>query len=165
MRVEFLSWNTQYVENFQIGKNFSSFSFDSLSGKRHIENKISQKEFSSVPQIFIEHSDNVSVSHLTSLLPSLHTILFESLPATLSSCKSRILTHKNYLIADGDSKQAFIHVDVRILPGRDEALVDSIAKKILSTLESHFKGMYFGINLQISVGIDLLPLSYCKASV
>lgn len=118
-----------------------------------------------MPQIFIEHSDNVNIEYLKSVLPALHTILVETLPTTLSSCKSRILTHQNYLIADGDPRHAFIHADVRILPGRDRDLVKSIAKTILASLAEHFGGGIKGINLHISVGIDLLPESYCKETV
>lgn len=118
-----------------------------------------------MPQIFIEHSDNVNIEYLKSALPTLHTILVEALPTPLSSCKSRICTHQNFLIADGDPHHAFIHVDVRILPGRDGDLIKSIAKTILSALASHFKGNKDEVNIHISVGIDLLPESYCKETV
>ena len=118
-----------------------------------------------MPQVFIDHSDNVNATHLKAILPSLHAHLVESLPTELSTCKSRITSHQNYLIADGNPRLGFIHVDVKILPGREEGRINTVAKTISTMIADHFKDIHPELDLKISVAIDLLPLSYCRANV
>ncbi len=117
-----------------------------------------------MPHIIIEHSSNVNAQKVSAVMRPLHDILVEFLPTDLSTCKSRILSHEYYLVGDGDPKNGFIHVEVRILPGRTEEIIHTTAKHILAFLVNYFNGTSDGIAHKISVEIGELSTSYCKAN-
>jgi 5-carboxymethyl-2-hydroxymuconate isomerase len=115
-----------------------------------------------MPQITLEYSDNVKVGDLKSALLGLHQILSKMLPTQVESCKSRIIRHKDYLIGDGDERNAFVHVDIKIMAGRTEDVVNNTGKAAVEYLRDQFQDSD-GLNLQITVEISNLS-AYFKYS-
>lgn len=118
-----------------------------------------------MPQIIVEHSDNINVMRVKETLPLIHSILVQMLPTDIATCKSRLMTHDHFLMAEGHPKKGFVHVDIKILSGRDEALVKSISERILLDLKQHFQDQQADVKIGLSVAIDLLPHSYCKGTI
>lgn len=107
-----------------------------------------------MPHITFEYTENLlEKNNLTPAMEGISSILVESLPASLASCKSRIILLENYLIGDGDHLNAFIHLGVKIKSGRTDEVKSKTAQKLLDHLVSYFKQSLAEKNLSISVEI------------
>ncbi len=115
-----------------------------------------------MPHITFELSDNIIEKNIIHLLTEIHHILTEDLPTQLESCKTRVIHHQNFLIGNGDSNNAFIHIAIEVLQGRSEATLEVIANKILLILTKHFRESSTQLNLKISVAIKNLPAIYLR---
>lgn len=85
-----------------------------------------------------------------------HMLLAQSLPTQLESCKSRLLVHDVYRVGDGVHHNGFIHLDVRVLPGRSKEVIDTTAKDLLKLLQKHFAQTLFTLKPSVSVEIATL---------
>lgn len=117
-----------------------------------------------MPQLVLECTDNVLESNLSELLQDIHNLLTVELPTDLQSCKARIIKHSEYLVGNGHSKNAFVHLAVHVLPGRTPEKLDAIGNAILGVLQRKFQQSLSELNLQITVAIQDLPSVYKKVS-
>ena len=115
-----------------------------------------------MPQITLEYSNNIIVKDLKALVSELHQIIAEMLPAEISSCKTRIIEHSNYVIGSDTKNSAFIHLSIRILKGRTEEVKNFTAHAAANYLRKNFAELNEALDLQISVEIGELPI-YVKA--
>jgi 5-carboxymethyl-2-hydroxymuconate isomerase len=115
-----------------------------------------------MPQIILECSDNVTETNLTSLFYDIHNILTEKLPTQLESCKTRMIRHRDYYIADGNINNGFVHLSIGVLKGRSKELLDSIAPLIMEKLRVAFLQSLQKLDLQITIAIYDLPEVYHK---
>lgn len=115
-----------------------------------------------MPQIILECSDNILEKDMTSLLLQIHQLLTDKLPTQLQSCKSRVLRHQDYVVANNDEKNAFVHLSIGVLKGRSHELLNSIATTILQLLKTSFSLSLAELNLQLSIAIRDLPDVYEK---
>lgn len=115
-----------------------------------------------MPQIIFEYSDNVIEKNMASLLMQIHQILSDKLPTELESCKSRIIKHHDFVVGNGDKSNAFIHLSIYVLKGRNPELLDSISSIILDKLKHAFQASLNSLKLQITISIQNLPDVYHK---
>lgn len=115
-----------------------------------------------MPHIILECSDNIVESDLKTLLQQIHQLLSEKLPTDLVSCKSRVLRHTEFVIANGDAKQAFVHLAIAVMKGRSQALLDSVSVLLLEQLAATFKQSAAQFELHLSVEIRELSDVYHK---
>lgn len=115
-----------------------------------------------MPHIILECSDNIIESDLKPICIEIQKILVDKLPTQLDSCKSRIIRHKNYVLGDNHIDNAFVHVFISVMPGREQKLINSISEIIVDRLKAFFLESRDRLNLQISVAINELPESYRK---
>ena len=115
-----------------------------------------------MPHIILELSDNIIESQYDSILLQINKILVDNLPAKLDSCKGRVIIHKNFLVGDGSKYNAFIHVNVDVLAGRSDEVLELASKKIINLLPLLFKESIKSLNPAISVSIGILPKAYQK---
>jgi 5-carboxymethyl-2-hydroxymuconate isomerase len=114
-----------------------------------------------MPQITLEHSKNLKLNDTSKLLLGIHQILAENLPTDIESCKSRIITHNNFLVGT-NPENAFLYLSIHILPGR----IDEVINKTTNILSNYLKqNIPLLPSCQISVGIDMLPTSYQKIAM
>jgi 5-carboxymethyl-2-hydroxymuconate isomerase len=105
-----------------------------------------------MPHIILEYTENVKEkSKFQELFVQLHQIIVEVANASLESCKSRAIKHKNFFIGNGDVKNAFIYVQILLMEGRPLSVRKELGEKILAALEKHFSKSLEELNLQISV--------------
>lgn len=116
-----------------------------------------------MPHIILECSDNVIETDLKSVCIEIQNILVEKLPTQLESCKSRIIRYRDYVLGNNDSNNVFVHVFIKIMPGREQTLINNVSEIILGKLKAFFIESLKILNLQLSVEINELSESYCKS--
>lgn len=115
-----------------------------------------------MPHIILELSDNIIESQYDNILLQINKILVENLPTKLDSCKGRVICHKNFLIGDGSKYNALIHVNVDVLAGRTDEILELISQKMINLLSFLFQESIKSLNPAISVSIGVLPKAYQK---
>lgn len=117
-----------------------------------------------MPQIILECSSNIIESELNGLFSDIHQLLTEKLPTQLESCKTRMIRHHDYYIADGHISNGFVHLSVGVLKGRSTELLDTIATLIMEKLKVAFSQSLQKLNVQLTIAIYDLPDVYLKHS-
>lgn len=116
-----------------------------------------------MPHIILECSDNIIELDLKPICIDIQNVLVDQLPTQLTSCKSRVMRHKDYVLGDGNINNAFVHVSIQVMPGRNQQLINAISEMVLDKLKDYFHVSSSRLNLQLSVAISDLPESYCKS--
>lgn len=117
-----------------------------------------------MPHVTLELSANVVETNLSSLLVEINTLLADMLPTQIAGCKSRVIRHQEYVIADNPPQNAFVHANIRVLKGRSQALLDAVASKIMEKLQTAFNASSKSLNLQFTVEVGELPSIYHKVA-
>lgn len=116
-----------------------------------------------MPHLILEYSNNISEKpEFTALFRTLHTLLETQLPTALSNCKSRAIQHSQYHVGNGDPQNAFIHLEVKVLPGRTPEHLEKIGTQLFETLKAHFVNSTAQKNLQLTVELTTLSRCYFK---
>lgn len=125
-----------------------------------------------MPQITLEYSKNldvVSAEMLSSIILKCHKTIAEYLdknnPNYIQACKSRIIGHDAFCIGAGEKNKAFIHLQVAVLPGRDNDLLNIIGNSLLQHLHEAFVPLIGKLNTQITVEVKELSAHYFKAEI
>lgn len=119
-----------------------------------------------MPHLVLEYSNNiVEKANLQELFQQCHQQLVEILPTELTSCKSRAIEYQTYLLANGDTAQAFVHLDLKILPGRDKSTLDKASHAIMDLLKGYFTESAQRFQLHLSLEIQELAPSYYKMTL
>ncbi|WP_367275755.1 5-carboxymethyl-2-hydroxymuconate Delta-isomerase [Marivirga sp.] len=110
-----------------------------------------------MPHLILECSDKIASNiNFNSLFIHLHQYLADNLPTQITSCKSRVRIYDNYFIGDEFEKNLFMHLTLKILPGRSA----KIKNRICEYIHHHLKGLVMNNDLEkTSISIELLELS------
>ncbi|MEV6412115.1 hypothetical protein [Kribbella sp. NPDC051718] len=93
-----------------------------------------------MPQIRVEYSESLADAFdRQGFALALHPAAAEVIGSSVPAFKTRFRTTGETVIADGDPSQAMIHLEVAILPGRDEETKDRLGELILTLLTDHLK--------------------------
>jgi 5-carboxymethyl-2-hydroxymuconate isomerase len=116
-----------------------------------------------MPHLIIEHSHNlIEKQNLTGLLAQCHQLLAELLPTDINNCKSRVLAYEEYQVGNGDTNNAFVHFNLKILAGRTEDTLNHAGKTLMQVAYDYFHQSNAKLNLQISIEISELASTYFK---
>lgn len=116
-----------------------------------------------MPQLILEYSDNVlEKNDLFHLLKKINLFLAESLPAELSSCKSRAIKWDTYCIGDGSMDNAFVHINLKVMSGRDVEKLTNVGHGMIEILKKYFYQSAQHLKLQITIEIAELQTTYLK---
>lgn len=92
-----------------------------------------------MPIITIEYSSNLSIDKkIRPFLLETHQILVDEIKTDLRTCRSNIIKCENYVIGDGDPRNAFIVLSVRMLPGRTDEIKNRTGKILLQKIHKDF---------------------------
>lgn len=117
-----------------------------------------------MPHVILEYSANIhEKQELQSLLLTCHKKIAETLPTQLASCKGRVVEHAIYCVGDGNPKNAFVHLGVKVLQGRTPEQLKIVSTALLEILKERFHKSFEKLHLQITVEIDELQANYAKA--
>ena len=110
------------------------------------------QEVEPMPHLVLEYSNNIEEKEsFENLFYQLHQILVTVCSATLESCKSRAIPCEIYYIGDGNSKNAFVHLDICLAAGRSLEVRKEVGRQMLEVLGEYFLKSLKNLNLQITV--------------
>lgn len=117
-----------------------------------------------MPHLILECSDNISnIIPFETIFTQLHQLLSTALPTQISSCKGRVITHDKYFIGADFSKNSFLHLTIKIMPGRSDEVKQKVGKGVLKTLEDLTNDLNLN-NVPISVELIDLNTHYFKTT-
>jgi 5-carboxymethyl-2-hydroxymuconate isomerase len=107
-----------------------------------------------VPHIIIECSDNLRErTDLRALVATAHAAALATGVFPEGGIRTRVAERADYLIADGDPQNAFVHVVLRIARGRDEATrrraAQAVFDAVCEQLEPAFDATPLAISLEL----------------
>ena len=111
-----------------------------------------------MPHLKLEYSSNAKATPTRDLFLALHQILADH-GVKIGNCKSRAVERDVFLVADGKTGEAFVHLDVRFMEGRSPELKTSIGNAMLSALREEFGDDGTQITIEIR---DIQRESYFK---
>lgn len=117
-----------------------------------------------MPQITLEYSANLPAPEMKPLLLSIHRVLQNEAGISIENCKSRIFKQDLFLIGEGETDRAFVHLQVRFLEGREDTVKEVIGRRLLELLDSHFQtGSECRLQITVELG-DIQQAAYFKRS-
>ncbi len=117
-----------------------------------------------MPHLILEYSSNINSSiPMNHLFDKIHHLLAEELPTQLANCKSRCIVHPLFFLGDQDSKNAFVHLTIKIFAGRADAKKKQIGEKIIGLLDAFFRAAPGVLKIDLSLEIMDLDSHYFKS--
>ena len=120
-----------------------------------------------MPQLRLEFSPNIiEKNNMANLFQECHSILEKMLPTDINTCKSRAIECETFYVGDGNSNNAFVHVSLKVMPGRDEDVLKNVGETMMGLLQQHFSNSLQKLRLQITLEIMELEklISDCIAA-
>lgn len=115
-----------------------------------------------MPHITVEYSTNLDKRlPMRELIEKIHAAVLASGAFELGAVRTRAIPQSLYVVADGDPDNGFIHVDMRIGPGRDAETKKRVAQAILDALRDETKEDMTRHGLGIS--IEIREIDYTAA--
>ena len=116
-----------------------------------------------MPQLTLEFSSNViEKNNLNKLFQECHFLLEKLLPTNIDSCKSRAIEYLHYHIGNGEPNNAFVHITLKVMPGRSVDTLKIVGDDMMAILENYFSSSLKKLNLQMTLEIMELQQTYFK---
>ncbi len=116
-----------------------------------------------MPQMFIDYSDNIQNLDQNKLMLGLNHALFDTgLVSDAHDIKSRIQSVSDYLIGFGNNQQAFIFVRLQGLSGRSEEQKNLMTENLSQFLQSFQDYSAQGLEIQLCVEFAEMPREIYK---
>ena len=116
-----------------------------------------------MPHIIIECSGNIEEkNHLAPILKEAQELVEKSLSAKVPGFKNRVIVCDTYSVADGAKDNAFVHMTVKILPGRPREVLDKAAAQLLSFIKKAFHESIKKKKFYYSIEVAELSPTYLK---
>ncbi len=117
-----------------------------------------------MPHLTLEYTSNIQQAvSAKDVFAQLHRVLADVGGVKIGHCKSRLRVLDDFYIAEGEQGGAFVHLDLRLLAGRDLALKQRIGNESLQVLRQYFAPGSDALSLQITVSvIDIERETYFK---
>jgi 5-carboxymethyl-2-hydroxymuconate isomerase len=119
-----------------------------------------------MPHAILEYSDNIlDDADFPHLFSRLHRILVEAGKCRLDDIKSRAIGCEYFRVGDGDERNAFAHLTLCVLEGRDVEALQSLGEACLELLQE-----FYGMSLEeqrCDLTVEIRPMrrdSYFKIS-
>jgi 5-carboxymethyl-2-hydroxymuconate isomerase len=119
-----------------------------------------------MPHTILEYSDNILDSpDLQPLWAKLHPALVATAHCRLQDIKSRAYRCEAFRMGDGDPGNAFAHLTIRLLEGRDPEALARIGTAALDLLKAHFGRTLAGRQCDLTVElVGMAKAGYFKAT-
>ena len=107
-----------------------------------------------MPHITLEYSSNIRITKdFGELFGPIHQLLEHSLKVNPLNCKSRIICHDHFFIADGNENHAFAHLQIKVLDKHPEEGKIAVGFGAFELLRDFFNDDVDGLCFQPSVEI------------
>lgn len=111
-----------------------------------------------MPHIIVEYSDDLSVEP-QSLIKGLHDSLAAQDTVTHAAITARATPIKYCSVGEDEHPNSFVHILVKLLPGRSDELRAKMTKGLQETARSHITDSSVNISVET---IELHQASYIK---
>ena len=116
-----------------------------------------------MPHLTLEFSSNIiEKNDMKSLFNKCHEALTYLLPTDIEHCKSRAIECSDFYIGNGDKDNGFVHIDLKVMPGRTTETLEKVTAAIMQILNLHFTKSSQSLKLQITLSLHELPTHYLK---
>jgi 5-carboxymethyl-2-hydroxymuconate isomerase len=107
-----------------------------------------------MPHIVVEYSANLEEDlDIRGLVEKVHEAALASGVFEIGAVRTRAERRDVYRIADGDTDNGFIHVDLRIAPGRDAATRKRVAQSVLDVVAEATRPVFARSGLGLSAEV------------
>lgn len=107
-----------------------------------------------MPIITLEYSANLPIDKkIRSFLLETHNILVQEIKTDLRTCRSSIVKISDYVIGDGDPKNACIMLRIQMLPGRTDDIKNRTGKILLEKIHNYFSVEIKKYDTQVRVSL------------
>ena len=119
-----------------------------------------------MPHLWLEFSNNVTQPVIfDELFSRLHQAVARTAGVPVEACKSRALRQSVFRVGEGRPDQAFVHLVIGLLAGRQPEAHRAVAKVCLEVLEEVYDPSLQALDLQITVEVRGMEReSYQKSS-
>ena len=108
-----------------------------------------------MPHIIIEYSDNIEKKiKLETLIEKVHATAIDTGVFPLGGLRVRAAKREYYKIADGHPDNSFIHIELKVGPGRDKKTKISALKQIFASVETYLKPVHENGPLAMSAELN-----------
>lgn len=108
-----------------------------------------------MPHIILEYSGNIEEQMgLDTLIEKVHASAVETGIFPLGGLRVRAARRDHFKLADGHPDNGFVHMELKIGPGRDRATKISALSQIFATVEEHLKPLYENGPLAVSAELN-----------
>ncbi|WP_161880900.1 5-carboxymethyl-2-hydroxymuconate Delta-isomerase [Deinococcus alpinitundrae] len=107
-----------------------------------------------MPHLTVEYTDNLAEPRIPELLSNLNAVLIargDIYP--IGGIRARALKLTEYVVADGQHDDAFVHVTLKIGTGRSEEVRQATGDELFAVLTDHFADDFASRNLALSLEI------------
>ena len=96
-----------------------------------------------MPHIIIEYSDNIEKKiKIKTLIEKVHTTAVDTGIFPLGGLRIRAAKRADYKVADGHPSNGFIHIELKIGPGRNNKAKALALKQIFSTVAEYLRPIH-----------------------
>ncbi len=107
-----------------------------------------------MPIITLEYTSNLSIDEkIRPFILETHRILVDIIKTDLRTCRSQIIKIADYVIGDGDAKNASIVLAIRMLPGRSDETKHQLGKILLDKIHRDFSDEIKKYDTQVRVSL------------
>ena len=107
-----------------------------------------------MPHLTVEYTDNLTAPRIPELLSGLNAVLIARGDVyPIGGIRARALKLTEYVVADGQHDDAFVHVTLKIGTGRNEAVKQATGDELFEVLTAHFADAFASRNLALSLEI------------
>jgi 5-carboxymethyl-2-hydroxymuconate isomerase len=108
-----------------------------------------------MPHIIVEYSANLDAEvDMQRMVDDLHQVVVDSGVAEVAAIRTRAKRRDVYRIADGDPKNAFVHVVMRLRIGRSAELRTQLAEELLAATDRNLQRAYANFAVAITVEME-----------
>lgn len=120
-----------------------------------------------MPQIVLEYSSNIEQEIESQvLLVEIASIVSAAGGIPVEDFKSRAMKRKEYVVGEGRSMDAFVHLEIGLFAGRSTEIKRRIGEDCIEYLEEYFTPSRDELSLQITVEIrEMEKESYFKTVI
>lgn len=114
-----------------------------------------------MPHVVLEYGRGIEIKEdLQDLFVAISDALVEGLPTKMESCKFRAYKPKRQLIG-GKADQEFIHLEIRILSGREKLVIERTGSLVIQTMKDFLEKHKYpqGIDLSLEI-VELSPFYF-----
>ncbi len=107
-----------------------------------------------MPHIVVEYSANLEPAiDVPELLRNVHDAVLDSGVFQIGAVRTRAERRDLWVIADGDPANSFVHVELRMAPGRDAATRKRVADAVLAALAAATRDVFARVGMGLSVEV------------